>query len=173
MVHDTIDLPQVLIGVVGSRDVDLDRSVLNALADHDLRAAYAPITTDEQSTNTDSTTQESADSTIAASNGVKDFVTRRTNAVIVVGLNMADETGESDETHNLWQDAFDFARQAGIPVILFDPVTPPADDTLYAATFSSVEAEGDTQDEVMPLSTAVLLVVNDQAHERQIAVSLP
>lgn len=171
--HDTVDLQLVLIGLVGSRDVDRDRSVLKALADDDIRAVYAPIPTDEQSINADTTTQESSEPMVAASNGVKDFVTRRTNAVIVVGLDMADKTSESGQTHKLWQDSLECARQAGIPVILLDPVAEPEDDTLYAAMFTSVEAEGDTQDEVMPLSTAVLLVVNDQAHERQIAVSLP
>lgn len=153
--HDSVDEPDVLIGVVGSQDVPHDREVLESIADAGLHAVYAPA-------------PDGDGVDAAAQSGVRDFVNRGVNVVVVIEMDAADDTG--GDTATSWDDALDSARTAGIPVILLDPRQPVDDPTLYAAKLVSVLSAA--SDEAVPFNEAVLSIVNARAHGSTMRVSL-
>ena len=146
--HDQIDRSDVLLGIVGSQNLDGDRIVLDSLADAKLEAAYV------------STASSGAGQLEAAQQGVEDLVSRGVNGIMVMALSVDTATESS------WQKALGSARSAGVPVILVNPKKPPSDDDLYAATLYT-DRQGKQQ---VGLDAATLSIINDDGHPRIIDV---
>ena len=135
----------VMVGVVGLADATIDKSLLDAYADQGLKASYV-------------STQDTERPDQTAQQGVRDLIGRAVNVIVIVGL---DATGEG------WNDALQKARDGGIPVILVEPINPPSDERLYAATFIS----GGNSIDAVALDKGTMGVINDDSHSRQIEIS--
>lgn len=138
----------VTVGLVGLANVDLDRMALDQLDAAQLDAVYVA-------------TDGTQDPTLAAQQGVADLIERRVSVIVVSGLDMTDATAAS------WDEALAGARSAGLPVALLSPTSPPADDTLYAAAL----VVNDRAAESVPLDEALMTIIDDKPHERDIMVS--
>lgn len=139
-----------VIGVIGSRDVERDKTVMNGLADGGITAAYVSV----------SDAADDADLDAQARQGVVDMTARVVTLIVVIGIDVSrDARG--------WDDALRGAREAGIPVALVDPVHAPSDALLYAATLTvDDDAEG-----AMGIDDAAATIFNDEPHSRAIVVT--
>ena len=86
---------------------------------------------------------------------------RKADIIIVSGINV------TDDTRDAWNEALETARKAGIPVALLNPVSVPDDDVLYAATLTV----NDRMSDAVPLADAVVTLINNDVHEREIFVT--
>ncbi|WEV63524.1 hypothetical protein [Bifidobacterium sp. ESL0732] len=149
--HDSVDKSDLLIGVVTTGDEDLDHTVLDAFGKVDIKAVYAPMP--------DGTT------TLNPTQSFKDMTRRPVSAFVVSSLNMQNSQADG------WPEALQTARDAGIPVILVNPVDPPKDVNLYAESLRIV-ASPDAK-RVIPFDQAVQAAINDNPHDKTISVTLP
>lgn len=153
--HDSVDRSDILIGVVGSADVSSDRQLVDAFASAGLNAFYAAAA---DRGNTDSAAADSGDagSGDAGSVGprsVDDMVGRAVKVIVINRMAMTPSHGDQ------WLSALRTARNAGVPVVLIDPLQTPQDTRLYAAVLT-VDNDGGT----IPLATIVVQVINDRPH---------
>lgn len=146
--HEGIEQPDMIIGVIGSRDADMDALVLDVFHAADLQAPYVSTST-------------VIDPIRAACQGVETMTVRKVSVIMV---NDIDVTAANRDD---WNTALAGAREAGIPVVLLNPVNPPDDETLFAATFII----NDRATEATPLNKAIATIIDDKPHPRQIAVS--
>lgn len=146
--YDGVDRVDATIALVGSPAATADTLVLDALDRAGLPAVYVSV-------------RDVTDATKAAQDGVSDMVARVANAVIVSDMDASGTAADS------WNETLNGAREAGIPIILLNPVAAPADDTLYAAVFTI----NDRATDATPIDEAVMQVVDDHAHPKQVTVT--
>lgn len=146
--HSEEDRASVTVVLIGSSDTDADSMAMNAMESGKLKPIYITVsgTDDEQRT---------------AQQGVCDMSQRRADIIIVSGINVTDDTCDA------WDEALETARNAGIPVALLNPVNVPDDDVLYAATLTV----NDRMTDAVPLADAVVTLINNDAHEREMFVT--
>lgn len=146
--HSTEDRNSLSVAMIGSRDVGADRMAMDAMDAGKLHPVYLPVdgTSDQQAT---------------ARQGVKDMVQRMVDIIIIAGMNV------SNANRADWNDTLESARQAGIPVVLLNPVAAPKEATLYAATMTV----NDRMTDATPLADAVVTVANNDPHEREMIVT--
>lgn len=146
--HSEEDRASVTVALIGSSDTDADSMAMNAMESGKLKPIYITVsgTDDEQRT---------------AQQGVRDMSQRKADIIIVSGINV------TDDTRDAWNEALETARKAGIPVALLNPVSVPDDDVLYAATLTV----NDRMSDAVPLADAVVTLINNDAHEREIFVT--
>ena len=154
--HDAVHAADATVGFVGSGDAAADRSVIDALCDDRLKVSYAAA----------SDSPDAAAEGAAARRGVADFVARAVRVVVIRGIDVTDANRGS------WTETLTDARNAGVPVVLLNPVHAPDDELLYAATLRSADAadDGGTR---MHVTDAVLAVVRDEPHGRTIDIVVP
>lgn len=153
--HDSVDRSDILIGVVGSADVSSDRQLVDAFASAGLNAFYAAAA-DRGNTDSAAADSAAADSGDAGSVGprsVDDMVGRAVKVIVINRMAMTPSHGDQ------WLSALRTARNAGVPVVLIDPLQTPQDTRLYAAVLT-VDNDGGT----IPLATIVVQVINDRPH---------
>ena len=146
--HDSLHASDAVVGFVGSPNADGDASALHALASHDLNAVYAAG-------------GASGYSDATAQNAVRDFTSRAVDVIVVGGI------GVDDDNHEGWDSALNVARNAGIPVALLNPRKPPEDERYYAAALHV----DDHATQSIPLADAVMAIVRDEPHERDVTVT--
>jgi ABC-type sugar transport system substrate-binding protein len=190
--HDSVDDSDMLIGVVSAGNADADRGLVDAFDSAGVKTLYAPSS---PSGKPSSTAPESFEGFI--SRPVKAIVVSAIDCSAERAASGNSVQGEADSTPShagasrddrhktddpQWIAALQSARSAGIPVILVDPVRVPSDDRLYAeiltaSTSGKKGAESGTignlaSSEVMTLTRAVALAVNDNPHPKHIVVVL-
>ncbi|PJM79689.1 hypothetical protein [Bifidobacterium scaligerum] len=158
--HDLVHPTDVTVGFVGSTDTDVDRMAIDAIADDGLEVAYAALDAEATASDNDAASAD-AESTATAQNAVNDFTDRAVKLVIISGMNVTTANQQS------WQDTLASPRNAGIPVILLNPVSTPNDELLYAATF----VINDRDASATPLADAIMTIIRDDPHGRTIAVT--
>ena len=146
--HDSTHKSDIEIGVVGSEDSSADTLVMDALADAEMKSYYASLDAVDDA---DATAQQAVD----------DFVARAVDLVMISGINV---TGDNREG---WDAALDNARQAGIPVVLLNPVNPPDNELYYAASLTV----NDRAMDATPIDEALVTIQHDEPHERTIMVT--
>lgn len=146
--HVMKDCNSLNVAMVGSQDVQADRMAMDALKTGGLKPIYLPVsgTVDAQDT---------------AQQGVKDMTQRMADIIVIAGIDV------SGANHDGWYETLDAPRQAGIPVVLLDPISVPTDDTLFAATLKTNDRMTDTK----PLADVVAAIANNDPHDREIIVS--
>lgn len=146
--HIMQDRDSLNVAMVGSRDEQADRMAMDAMDSGGLKPIYLPVngTIDTQDT---------------AQHGVKDMSQRRVDIIVIAGIDV------SGANHDSWYDTLDAPRQAGIPVVLLDPITLPTDSTLFAATLKT----NDRMADATPLADAVAGIANNDPHDREILVT--
>ncbi|NMM97668.1 hypothetical protein G1C97_0617 [Bifidobacterium sp. DSM 109959] len=160
--HDLVHPTDVTVGFVGSTDTDMDRMAIDAIADDGLEVAYAALDAEPAASDNDAASADAeAAATATAQNAVNDFTDRAVKLVIISGMNVTTTNQQS------WQDILASPRNAGIPVILLNPVSAPDDELLYAATF----AINDRDASATPLADAIMTIIRDDPHGRTIAVT--
>lgn len=152
--HDSIDTGDIMIGFVGSAHRASDVALLDAINAAGLKAAYCPTTTGET---------HSGGIGSVVDQCVRDFAVRAVNIIVTNSIDAAAHGGRD------WNQALATARGDGIPVVLVDPVSRPGNPLLYAAVL--VSRSGSSRGDAVPLSTALLAVVNDNPHARSMTVS--
>lgn len=187
--HDSIDRTDLLMGVVAAGDTTLDQQVVASFSQSGIKAVYMPASQAEAPVQT-------------AQESFKSLTHRRVNAIIVDGMNAdeqaaAQSDGSSTSTNSFqstksgevfgWSKPLRDAREAGIPVILVDPVHTPKNNELYAIVLNvkddadngakddSTTADarsGASSNTVKPFEQAVALVVNDNPHPKTMTVTL-
>ncbi|MDY4677672.1 hypothetical protein FYJ32_05555 [Bifidobacterium tsurumiense] len=158
--HDGIDRSDMLVGLIGGKNDDAaDANILKSCQTSQLKAVYV-------------STSDVVSYAQAAQQGMIDLAAR---PVSVVAVNHLDLQGQTASTQD-WRDAFEQVRQAGIPVVLIDPIDVPQDDTLYAAVFvTDDQSEGNAADhdsDSTSLGDALMLVANDNPHDVRMTVRL-
>ncbi|MBT1172155.1 sugar ABC transporter substrate-binding protein [Bifidobacterium sp. MA2] len=148
--HVGVPRDDVTIALIGSKDATADSTVLDALADAGLRAVYVSA-------------RDSARPDDTRRGGVADMVRRAVDLIVVSDLDTSADGVDADG----WDRALGTARDAGIPVALLDLRHAPDDDTLYAAAFIL----NDRDAEATPVDDAAMSVIDDEPHERTIAVT--
>lgn len=144
-----------VIGVVGSATAAADSVVLDAFSDAGIEAVYVSV-----KDSASGSSEDSGHAAARAQQGVRDMVSRVVNLIVVSDI---DVTADADG----WDAALQDARNAGIPVALLSPVHAPDDERLYAATLAINDRAADTT----PIDDAVMAILNDEPHARQITVS--
>lgn len=146
--HDANRRADTKAALVGSGDIATDRLVLDALDTGGIATVYASV-------------EGMNDTVQTAQDAVLDMVARAVDVVVVSGMAVTDETAQS------WDEVLGEARQAGIPVALLNPQQPPDDDTLYAVAWKI----NDRATDATPIDEALMDVVRDDPHEREIMVT--
>ncbi|PAU68867.1 sugar ABC transporter periplasmic protein [Bifidobacterium italicum] len=102
----------------------------------------------------------SVDAADARLQAVRDAVGRNVSLIVI---------GEPDMSRQpeRWRDMLRLARDAGIPVVLLDPVSQPDDDELFAASFRV----NDRMMDAVPVGEAVRRVIEDEPHGRDVIVT--
>lgn len=188
--HDGVDLSDIVVGVVGSRDRVADVAVIDALSRDGIAAVYASpnvvpgggdagggeMGDGEATGDAGGSDSGGVDGAVAS---VEDFTTRGVSLIMICRADTGDSQG--------WRDALVRARDAGIPVALVEPRSTPADDTWYAAVVDiAANASGtrdshDSHDQSAAtgqaaaseaLDDVVLDLVNDRPHKRRVTVDL-
>ncbi len=146
--HSEEDRASVTVALIGSSDTDADSMAMTAMESGKLKPIYITVsgTDDEQRT---------------AQQGVRDMSQRKADIIIVSGIDV------TDDTRNAWNEALETARKAGVPVALLNPVNVPDDDVLYAATLTV----NDRMTDAIPLADAIVTLINNDAHEREMLVT--
>ncbi len=146
--HSEEDRASVTVALIGSSDTDADSMAMTAMESGKLKPIYITVsgTADEQRT---------------AQQGVRDMSQRKADIIIVSGIDV------TDDTRNAWNEALETARKAGVPVALLNPVNVPDDDVLYAATLTV----NDRMTDAIPLADAIVTLINNDAHEREMLVT--
>ncbi|WP_258175507.1 hypothetical protein [Bifidobacterium callitrichos] len=145
--HVGIQRNEARIALVGSPTAAADEPVLDAMGDVDIQTVYV-------------SSKDAKDPDAVMRQGVRDMVDRVVNLIVVSDL---DTTAEPSG----WDDALRAAREAGIPVALLNPKHAPDDATLYAAAFVLNDRAADA----VRIDDAMMTVLNDEPHERQIVVT--
>ncbi|MBW3089815.1 hypothetical protein [Bifidobacterium miconisargentati] len=180
--HDSVHITDVTVGFVGSEDPAADKLAIDALSESGMNVFYASLA-GQTSPKADKTGKDADDpagsaggastgsetepsvtvdsAAVTAQQGVNDFVARAVKLVVVSGITVTDVNGQG------WNDALTNARNAGIPVVLLNPVAVPENDLLYAATF----AVNDRDAEATPISDAAMTIIRDEPHDRTLAVT--
>lgn len=153
--HDSTHKTDVTVGFVGSTDSAADKKIIDTLADNTLNVYYSSLETSGDSETADN-------SAVAAQQGVTDFVARAVKIIIISGIDVTDANRDG------WNQALTNAREAGIPVALFNPKHAPEDELLYAATLNTGDA-ADTKP--ISITDAVLTITRDEPHDRTIAIT--
>lgn len=106
------------------------------------------------------TPDASVDAADARLQAVRDAVGRNVSLIVI---------GEPDMSRQpeRWRDMLRLARDAGIPVVLLDPVSQPDDDELFAASFRV----NDRMMDAVPVGEAVRRVIEDEPHGRDVIVT--
>ncbi len=146
--HSEEDRASVTVALIGSSDTDADSMAMTAMESGKLKPIYITVsgTDDEQRT---------------AQQGVRDMSQCKADIIIVSGIDV------TDDTRNAWNEALETARKAGVPVALLNPVNVPDDDVLYAATLTV----NDRMTDAIPLADAIVTLINNDAHEREMLVT--
>ncbi|WP_140444235.1 MULTISPECIES: hypothetical protein [unclassified Bifidobacterium] len=145
--HVGIQRNEARIALVGSPTAAADRPVLDAMGDVDIQTVYV-------------SSKDAKDPDAVMRQGVRDMVDRVVNLIVISDLDVSvDPSG--------WDDALRAAREAGIPVALLNPKRAPDDATLYAAAFVLNDRAADA----VRIDDAMMTVLNDEPHERQIVVT--
>ncbi|KAA8816729.1 sugar ABC transporter substrate-binding protein [Bifidobacterium rousetti] len=145
--HVGIQRNEARIALIGSPTAAADKPVLDAMGDTDIQTIYV-------------SSKKSKDPDAARRQGVEDMVDRVVNLIVVSDLDVsADASG--------WDAALGSAREAGIPVALLNPVHAPDDATLYAATLVLNDRAADAT----KIDDAMMTILNDEPHEREIVVT--
>ena len=143
IIHDGIDINDIHLLVIGSKSASLDDAIMQKCKMANLGASYVPVS------NINNANEASQKAIRAASE----------QPVSLILINALDVTSV-DEPHNAnnqlnkkenkqlnkiasnkqsesksWISALQYARYAGVPVALVNPVKAPKDETLYAAIF--------------------------------------
>lgn len=100
------------------------------------------------------------DAPAARIQAVRDAVARNVGVIIVSGVDASKDEGQ-------WRVALRLARDAGIPVVLLNPVEVPDDEELYAAVFTVNDRMMDAQ----PVGEALGKVLDDEPHDKDILVT--
>ncbi|MBW3093710.1 sugar ABC transporter substrate-binding protein [Bifidobacterium sp. 82T10] len=150
--HNEEPRVDVLVGIIGSTHPDVagtsDTRVIDALDRAGVKAVYVSV----------ADTQRPVD---AARQGISDMIDRRAYVIVVNSVNADGDDADA------WSDALGLARSAGIPVALIDPITPPDDDTLYAAALHV----DDHAANATSLAKTLADIINDRPHGRDIVVT--
>ncbi len=133
IVHDGIDVEDIKLFIVGSRQAALDSKLLHLCEKFGLRASYASIA-DVKNAN------------FASQEAVKDASNQPVSMILINNINVdgvdrVDSSAKSNaggahvdlKARKAWVDALKYARSAGIPVALVNPKNPPKDCSLFAA----------------------------------------
>lgn len=145
---DGLDRGDVVIGYIGSDRTNMDSLMLDAFATAGLKAVYVP-------------TASNADPAAAAQGGVRDMAFRQVSVIMVARIDAGGDAAAG------WDAALTDARESGIPVVLLEPLAAPDDGTLFAASFTV----NDRAMDATPIDDAVMTVIDDKPHERDMMVS--
>lgn len=133
IVHDGIDVEDIKLFVVGSRQAALDSKLLHMCEKSGLHASYTSIA-DVKNAN------------FASQEAIMDASNQPVSIILINNINVdrldrVDYSVKSNaggahvdlKARKAWTNALEYARSAGIPVVLVNPQNPPKDRTLYAA----------------------------------------
>lgn len=149
IVHDGIDMQDIRVLIVGSAFAQLDREMLTRFEQAQLRAEYIP-------------TANVTNSVTSAQQAVLEALQRPVSLIVLNAFDVTNacvlahneqilkryqehpaktsshsqtcQSSTEQATEQSWQSVLLQARQAGVPVMLADPIHAPADLRLYAAT---------------------------------------
>lgn len=146
--HDSLQGATISVGFIGSSEDSADELILNTYKRDDIDAIYLP-------------TKDAADSMATIQTGVQDYVHRKVKAIMIGSIDVNESNVQQ------WNNTLNIARNAGIPVILLNPVNPPSDTKLYATSFII----NDRMMDATPLAQATETIVRDEPHEKEIFIS--
>jgi len=146
--HIMKDRNSLNVAMVGSQDVQSDRMAMEALKTGGLKPIYLPVS-------------GTVDAQAAARQGVKDMTQRMADIIVIAGMDA------SGANHDGWYEMLDAPRQAGIPVVLLDPISMPTDSALFAATLKT----NDRMTDAKPIADVVAAIANNDPHDREIIVT--
>lgn len=179
--HDSMDRSDITVGVLCAGSAELDSRLLDSSDRAGLKAVYEPCA------------QGGRPATQAGA-GMDDFASRPVSVVLVAALSMAgnasgsgdskhlqEPQGSGDSAHfkgnsnsaksdaRLWNDALVKARNAGIPVVLVDPVGTLPKRELYAAR---CHVKNGSATDAQSLASALDPVINNNPHARDMDIKL-
>ncbi|RSX55747.1 sugar ABC transporter substrate-binding protein [Bifidobacterium dolichotidis] len=140
----------VTVGLIGNPNGGADEQVLSACERDGIDATY--ISTEHK------TGDELTQAQVA---GIDDVIHRHMHIAMISGLELTDNNREALTA------ALQHAREAGVAVVLLNPVNEPEDETLYAAALRVNDRMMDAQ----PLHQVLTEIAADDAHDKDITVS--
>lgn len=164
IIHDGIDINDIHLLVIGSKSAALDDAIMQKCKMANLSAAYVSVS------NINNANEASQKAIRAASEQPVSLIL--INALDVTSVDepndannqpnkkennkLNNSTRNNQNESNSWISALQYARYAGVPVALVNPVKAPKDETLYAAILRI----GDISNNLAPNNSAH----NNSAH---------
>ena len=180
IVHDGVDLNDINIFVLGSSRFSLDNYILDECKKYGMKASYVALFGIKNSSS-------------SAYDALKEATYRQMSLIIIDEIDVdsqdsvdssesAKSSGSKTEkvaekaTEKSFEEALQYVRRAGIPVLLVNPIKAPEDSTLYAAkayskTYLDKKSILKTKSaKYESLQNIVKALINDTPHSREVII---
>lgn len=178
IVHDGIDIEDIHLLVIGSKLAALDDEVMKHCKTSKLSASYVPLS------NVVNPNEAAQQAIRAASEQPVSLIL--IDALDVTGVddphnannqsnikenNKLNSTRNKQNESKAWISALQYARYAGVPVALINPVKAPKDATLYAAILRVGDIPHNLAPERSSLLSIVRAIIDNTPHSREVIIN--
>ena len=178
IVHDGIDIEDIHLLVIGSKLAALDDEVMKHCKTSKLSASYVPLS------NVVNPNEAAQQAIRAASEQPVSLIL--IDALDVTGVddphnannqsnikenNKLNSTRNKQNESKAWISALQYARYAGVPVALINPVKAPKDATLYAAILRVGDIPHNLAPERSSLLSIVRAIIDNTPHGRDVIIN--
>ena len=178
IIHDGVDIDDIHLLVIGSKLAALDDEVMKHCKTSKLSASYVPLS------NVVNPNEAAQQAIRAASEQPVSLIL--IDALDVTGVddphnannqsnikenNKLNSTRNKQNESKAWISALQYARYAGVPVALINPVKAPKDATLYAAILRVGDIPHNLAPERSSLLSIVRAIIDNTPHSREVIIN--
>lgn len=178
IVHDGIDINDIHLLVIGSKLAALDDEVMKHCKTSKLSASYVPLSNvvnpNEAAQQAIRAASEQPVSLIlidALDVTSVDDPHNANNQSNIKENNKLNSTRNKQNESKAWISALQYARYAGVPVALINPVKAPKDATLYAAILRVGDIPHNLAPERSSLLSIVRAIIDNTPHSREVIIN--
>lgn len=178
IIHDGVDIDDIHLLVIGSKLAALDDEVMKYCKTSKLSASYVPLSNvvnpNEAAQQAIRAASEQPVSLILIDaldvTGVDDLHNANNQSNIKEN-NKLNSTRNKQNESKAWISALQYARYAGVPVALINPVKAPKDATLYAAILRVGDIPHNLAPERSSLLSIVRAIIDNTPHSREVIIN--
>lgn len=178
IVHDGVDIDDIHLLVIGSKLAALDDEVMKHCKTSKLSASYVPLSNvvnpNEAAQQAIRAASEQPVSLIlidALDVTSVDDPHNANNQSNIKENNKLNSTRNKQNESKAWISALQYARYAGVPVALINPVKAPKDATLYAAILRVGDIPHNLAPERSSLLSIVRAIIDNTPHSREVIIN--
>ncbi|RIY23687.1 hypothetical protein CJI50_05495 [Bifidobacteriaceae bacterium NR021] len=178
IIHDGVDIEDIHLLVIGSKLAALDDEVMKHCKTSKLSASYVPLSNvvnpNEAAQQAIRAASEQPVSLIlidALDVTSVDDPHNANNQSNIKENNKLNSTRNKQNESKAWISALQYARYAGVPVALINPVKAPKDATLYAAILRVGDIPHNLAPERSSLLSIVRAIIDNTPHSREVIIN--